>query len=129
MAVPKRNPFRQIWNDYRANCRRKGISFELSPEELQDICSRPCLYCEADPSNNRHGQIYSGIDRKDNSKGYTPKNCVPSCHRCNSVKGDKLTFDQMRAIGGVLRVLRIAANEKTPRGTPRRAKRKKRAVI
>jgi hypothetical protein len=30
--------------------------------------------------------VFNGIDRVDNTKGYTLENCVPCCTRCNLAK-------------------------------------------
>jgi hypothetical protein len=35
-----------------------------------------------------------GLDRKDNSGGYTPENTVPCCKDCNSLKSNTLSYDE-----------------------------------
>jgi 5-methylcytosine-specific restriction endonuclease McrA len=47
--------------------------------------------------------LYSGIDRKDNEKGYTEENCVPCCKRCNGIKGEWLSYEEMLEVGGLLK--------------------------
>jgi hypothetical protein len=37
--------------------------------------------------------VANGIDRVDNTKGYSVDNCVPCCRRCNVAKAD-MTPDQ-----------------------------------
>jgi len=39
--------------------------------------------------------VYNGIDRIDNTKGYTPENCVPCCFEVNAMKRD---FSEQRFI-------------------------------
>ncbi len=112
MASRKKPPtYRRIWSTYRWNCKRKNIFFDLSVEQVEALASQDCFYCEAPPANNRAGLLYNGIDRKNNDQGYVVGNCVPCCHRCNSVKGDKLSFSEMRAVGRTLRVLDCAAKK------------------
>jgi hypothetical protein len=38
--------------------------------------------------------VYNGIDRLDNTKGYTIDNIVPCCYKCNVLKKD-FTIDSM----------------------------------
>jgi len=38
------------------------------------------------------------VDRKNNDKDYTLDNIVLACHRCNSIKSDWFTYDEMKEI-------------------------------
>ncbi len=67
--------------DYRAYLNRankKQIPFELSIEEFNNIRSHCCIYCGSCSK--------IGIDRRDNSDGYTLDNAVPCCTKCNMMK-------------------------------------------
>lgn len=94
----------QCYNQYKQNARRRGLSFELTTEQFLDITQKDCFYCGTKPSNiykptrqtERSGSIpytYSGIDRVNNSLGYTLGNTVPCCSRCNWSKKD-MTQDE-----------------------------------
>lgn len=79
---------------YRANARLRSVEFTLTIEEFVRLTSQNCHYCGSKPkevSRRRryHQQVYlfNGIDRKDNSVGYTPENCLPCCEFCNFRKG------------------------------------------
>ena len=67
---------------FKCNAKRKNrnINFELTREQVQNLCESSCFYC----GKNR----CLGIDRKDNNKGYTNDNCVPCCGFCNRMKMD-----------------------------------------
>jgi hypothetical protein len=41
---------------------------------------------------------YMTIDRKLNHLPYTPQNCCSACFACNRLKGNLLSFDQMRQV-------------------------------
>jgi 5-methylcytosine-specific restriction endonuclease McrA len=61
----------------------------------------PCHYCGLPPYTVSHRKkdqafVYTGIDRVDNEKGYTPDNVVPCCGVCNFMKG-KLGLEQFLA--------------------------------
>ena len=55
-----------------------------------------CHYCGIEPNStwfgtkrtivNTDGFKYNGIDRKDNTIGYTTENCVSCCKICNNSK-------------------------------------------
>lgn len=82
--------FNTVFAQYRANAKSRNLSFALTKEEFRLITNADCFYCGALPSNVSETTcghfIYSGIDRRDNSKGYFFGNCVPCCARCNEMK-------------------------------------------
>jgi len=92
---------------------RKGLKFTLTLPEVILLMYQNCFYCDAKPSNkmrlpNRKRYknftlVYSGLDRKDNLKGYTLSNVVPCCLRCNRIKSNLFTFEEMVALAVFLR--------------------------
>lgn len=87
--------FGQVYNGYRTNAvhGRRGIKeFSLSKKDALKLFSGNCFYCGRLPSKIKKDKIYygefvyNGIDRKDNSKGYTLDNCVSCCEFCNYTK-------------------------------------------
>lgn len=80
---------------YDRNATERGIEQKLSLEDISGIIKRNCTYCNAEPANHLkkkegHREMdfyYNGIDRMDNSIGYTPENSVPCCAQCNYAKG------------------------------------------
>lgn len=82
------------YRTYKGNAERRGILFTLTVEEFMIIASLPCYYCGNPPSNvrksgSKKGEdfTYQGIDRENNSQGYTRSNSVPCCITCNKAKG------------------------------------------
>ena len=69
---------RTKYSHFKNNAIIRGINFDLSKEEVLSLCSSKCFYCGKDRC--------LGIDRIDNSKGYTIDNCVPCCTTCNYMK-------------------------------------------
>jgi hypothetical protein len=63
---------------YKFNARRKGVVWHLTRDQFREIVAAPCRYCGAAPAG--------GVDRLDNSSGYTPGNAVPACSPCNYAK-------------------------------------------
>jgi len=63
---------------------------------------KKCAYCDIpEELLNKVEDIYNDqilrltIDCKDNELGYTLDNIVLACKRCNSIKSDNLSFDEM----------------------------------
>jgi len=79
---------------YRWNAEHRGLEWNLSSGEFQQLTSSNCHYCgtepkqKAIPSGDSGIYYYNGIDRVDNSKGYTLDNVVPCCGLCNRGKMD-----------------------------------------
>jgi hypothetical protein len=74
ICFPKR-----VFHAYEEGAKERGYSFELTLEQFTDITSRPCYYC-GDQEKPR------GVDRWENSLGYTINNSVPCCKTCNFMK-------------------------------------------
>ena len=67
----------------KSNAKVREINFAL-PFQIYEskLWGEPCHYCGVDIE-------VTGLDRKDNSKGYTPGNVVPCCFTCNAKKSAK----------------------------------------
>lgn len=107
----KERATKEVWYDYIRRCRLREQSFKLSYEEFKSLIVKHCTYCGAPPSNIKRKKqwgkgkfYYNGIDRKDSSIGYTSDNCVPCCAKCNQVKTNVLSFEEMRvAMAAILK--------------------------
>lgn len=87
--------FKHLFYQYKAKARIRNYSFELNAEEFELLIQGNCYYCNIEPKQihkkkNGFGHIlYNGIDRKDNTKGYTIENSVSCCGICNEMKMTK----------------------------------------
>ncbi len=69
-----------ILNAYSAGAKKRGLVFDLTLEDIsKHFLGKPCHYCGAVANP-------CGIDRVDNSLGYTLSNSVPCCKICNLMK-------------------------------------------
>ena len=81
-----------LYKKYRREAIRRSLIFDLTQEEFRDITKRSCAYCGMLPSqvyigtNKVHPYVYNGVDRKNNTEGYTVSNSVPCCKICNYAK-------------------------------------------
>ena len=101
----KEASLRRLYKSYIYDCRCVNRFFGLSLKEFLEIVQSPCHYCGAPPSNMNRVK-YSGIDRKDNDKGYESGNVCACCKRCNSIKGEYLTYKQMLIVSKALKKAR-----------------------
>lgn len=77
---------------YKYNAGKRNLEFVLTKEQFKKLVIQNCSYCGVKPhtiaderkSNGKF--IYNGIDRVDNTKGYTINNCVTCCRTCNEWK-------------------------------------------
>lgn len=94
----------QVFASYRSNALRRNYTFKLSIDQLESLTKENCFYCNSEPSNrsvrgstqeirDHGGYIYNGIDRMDNTKGYSLDNCVACCSKCNIAKSDMSTAE------------------------------------
>jgi len=97
---------RALFRDYRDGALKDNREFDLSLKQFKNLIFSNCHYCGSEPSRitrrRSYGQIhYNGIDRVDNSLGYTLSNCVPCCTTCNLAKRD---MGQTQFVGWINKV-------------------------
>lgn len=89
-----------LFSKCRERAKRNGKAWTLSWIEFASLIKMDCHYCGKEPSRQfkRNGAvlIYSGLDRKNNRKGYIQGNVVACCSRCNTSKGAKRMSDFKR---------------------------------
>ena len=84
--------FNTLVRSMRASAKKRGYEWKLTKKQVAHLTKQPCHYCGAVPSQALHpsecngAYIYNGLDRVDNSKGYTVDNVVPCCSGCNYMK-------------------------------------------
>lgn len=69
-----------VLKDSRATDRKRGIPNDLTLEFVRETLNNPCCYCG-------ETKLRMSLDRVDNSIGHTQANVVPSCIRCNFIRG------------------------------------------
>lgn len=107
---------RRSWNfriqGYKNGAKKRNYEWGLSFLEFIDIAGRNCYFCNEEAkswecfsnapsvrkdSPKANKSLYeikiSGVDRLDNTKGYTLENSVPCCMYCNRAKSD-LTLNE-----------------------------------
>ncbi len=79
----------------KVKAKKRNIKFELSFEEYNKLLLSPCYYC-----GNELDEMGVGLDRINNDKsiGYTSKNVLPCCGRCNKTRGIHWTVEQTKAM-------------------------------
>jgi hypothetical protein len=85
---------RQLKRKYKYEAKKRGLKWDLTEEQFKGLTQQNCYYCGAKPNqscfsthNWLNGEyIYNGLDRIDNTKGYTIDNVVPCCRQCNQAK-------------------------------------------
>ena len=83
---------------YKRSAKQRGYSWELTLDQFIEITYRLCHYCGSPPSQVHHlgngaQYTYNGIDRINNSIGYTNNNVVPCCGVCNIAK-HTMSYDE-----------------------------------
>jgi len=89
--------FLQLYRSYRKTAKERGLKWSLSKKLFRELTQKNCYYCGVEPHKNVNTNghsfngdyIYNGLDRANNSKGYTKDNVVPCCFSCNKMKGTK----------------------------------------
>lgn len=66
---------------------------------IENILYNNCTYCGTSDK--------IGADRLDNSKGHMKNNCVPCCYRCNAIRSNHFTYEQMLKIGKFIKDMGI----------------------
>lgn len=85
---------RERFRQYKQAAKMRGYIFDLTEKQFAKLTQQNCHYCGAKPNNKQKTRtnyhevyIYNGLDRVDNTKGYTIDNVVSCCKICNNKKG------------------------------------------
>ena len=90
--------FRAVLRVYKYSAKERCFDFSLSRETFEKLTTSNCVYCGTTPCQfqTRFSDFkYNGIDRVDNTLGYTEDNCVTCCKICNRMK-DTLTVEDFK---------------------------------
>lgn len=94
-----------LFTSYKRSARKRNLAWELSKDTFLHITSRDCCYCGRPPATFRRvnatvfgGYTHNGIDRVDNSLGYTVANSAPCRWDCNRAKGALIQADFLKWI-------------------------------
>lgn len=90
--TPEEVAFNIVYRGYIGDAKKRKMEFKLTKDQFGHLVKQNCLYCGAAPreggaKSKNAPYTYNGIDRVDNSQGYTLANCVPCCTVCNKAKG------------------------------------------
>lgn len=87
---------------YKWHAKNRGHEWELTKRQFKELTTQDCFYCGKKPENITYGSlgrrkeygayISNGVDRVDNTQGYTVDNVVACCKTCNRAKGTQ-TFE------------------------------------
>jgi hypothetical protein len=87
---PKEAALRKLFRNYCWQAKIREYSFEFAEIEFRKLINSNCYYCDKIPSTVGKAEggniVYNGLDRVDNSMGYSLDNCVPCCESCNKKK-------------------------------------------
>jgi hypothetical protein len=79
--------FLPLYRDYRTGASERGYSFDLTEQQFYTLIKNDCYYCGAAPQRgSQYKLLRNGIDRVDNTQGYTLENSRPCCFACNWMK-------------------------------------------
>lgn len=82
--------FRNVLSYYKSGAKRRGLEFQLTDDDFKLLTQSCCTYCGSGPKSIVKSAteiyIYTGLDRRDNEKGYTCENTIPCCTLCNWMK-------------------------------------------
>lgn len=93
---------RGIFKATKARAKVRNIPFDISKTEFiawYNKQPKVCVYCNRNENDtfldtNKNIQRLT-LDRKNNKNGYTLKNLVLCCYRCNTEKGNFWTYEEM----------------------------------
>jgi len=87
-----------IWRDSRKSDRKHGRQNDLTRDFTKEQIAKGCSYCG-------ETELRMTLDRIDNDLGHLQSNVIPSCVRCNHVRGD-MPYDAWVVVGRSMKQVR-----------------------
>jgi len=79
------------FTELKSRAKKGTKEMTITYEEYATIRTLPCEYC-----GGKLPKVGHGLDRINSNKGYTLKNSVPCCYRCNMAKSS-MTLKQFKS--------------------------------
>lgn len=85
---------KKSFRSLRGNAKSRGIPVEISLDYFIKLSSNNCYWCGSKPLSKKglkdwhKNATINGIDRINNTLGYTIENCVACCYDCNRMKSN-----------------------------------------
>jgi hypothetical protein len=99
-----------IYRRLKSGAKSRNITFNITQDDFikwYNKQNKICCYCKRTLKETKKDigkKCYRlSIDRKDNNKGYTLDNIVLCCHRCNTIKSNTFTYEQMMKVINILK--------------------------
>jgi hypothetical protein len=90
------------YSEVLSSAKRRNLIVTITFDEYKILIKdEKCDYCE-----NSLPPFGGGLDRKNNTKSYEIDNVVPCCTECNKLKGDILSYKEMKHIAIALKQFR-----------------------
>lgn len=88
----------------RYEAKRRRVKWKLTKEEYLKIIDNDCYYC-----GGKLPDAGIGLDRKNNNKsiGYTKKNVIPCCTRCNQMRNNWVSVEEFKVMINALKKYQI----------------------
>lgn len=84
-----------LFSQGKSAARIKQLTWDITKEQFAALRAHTCHYCGQNlPTQG------TGLDRKDNSRGYTLANVLPCCKDCNRIRSNVFTVQEMEQILG-----------------------------
>lgn len=98
---------RQRYHNAKLMARNDGREFTLAFEAYTALVAQACIYC-----GFLLDETGRGLDRLDNSRGYSEDNVVPCCGPCNRARGAYFSVQEMRDfIGPAIAIVKKKRNQ------------------
>lgn len=90
-----RNKASKMISAYKCKDYKKSLNCDLDIDWfIENILNKNCIYCNSN--------LHIGADRLNNSLGHLKNNIVPCCYKCNTIRNNFFTFEEMKKIGKFL---------------------------
>jgi len=108
--------FNKFYGGYLYSAGERGLEFALTKEQFRALSKQNCYYCGIEPlqindekNKDKYNGVWlhNGIDRKDDSIGYTIDNCVASCKVCNYMKQGLNEIEFMKQVSKIYKHFQI----------------------
>lgn len=90
---------RHNYSVYKGSAVKRKLDFKLTFEDFSYFTQQNCVYCNGEPTLRKYTRVVegkmNGIDRFDNTKGYTAENCYSCCPTCNAMKSN-MAFEDFK---------------------------------